>query len=114
MSENIIVTGATGAVGRRAVADLVGAGHTVTGVARSARGRTLLWSLRASAVTADVYDVAELTRAFRGATVVVNLLSRIPPVGRMGEPARGRRTTACAGRRRARSPARPRPPAPAP
>jgi nucleoside-diphosphate-sugar epimerase len=86
MSENVVITGATGVVGRRAVAELVAAGHAVTGVTRSARGRALLERLGARAVEADVFDEAALTRAFAGADAVVNLLTHVPPAERMLVP----------------------------
>jgi UDP-glucose 4-epimerase len=82
----IMITGATGVVGRRAVKWLLAAGHDVTGIARSAWGRRLLEGLGARAVEADVFDEASLTEAFAGADAVVNLLTHIPPADRMREP----------------------------
>lgn len=82
MSTHIVITGASGIVGRRAVAELVGAGHRVTGVVRSDRARDVVQGLGAGSVTADVFDRAALTRAFDGADAVVNLLTHIPPVER--------------------------------
>jgi UDP-glucose 4-epimerase len=79
----IVITGSTGVVGRRAVRELVAAGHRVSGVTRSARGRRLLEGLGAQAVEADVFDPAALTAAFAGADTVVNLLTHIPPADRM-------------------------------
>jgi nucleoside-diphosphate-sugar epimerase len=83
----IVITGSTGAIGRRAVRALLAAGHRVTGVTRSARGRERLRSLGADVVEADVYDETSLRRAFAGAGVVVNLLTHIPSADRLGEPA---------------------------
>ena len=83
----IVITGSTGVIGRRAVRELVAASHRVTGVARSARGRERLASLGASAVEAGVFDEASLRRAFDGADAVVNLLTHIPSIDRMGDPA---------------------------
>ena len=83
----IVITGATGVIGRRAVAELLAGGHRVTGVTRSARGRELLEGLGAQAVEADVFDEASRRRAFAGAQTVVNLLTHIPPIERMGERA---------------------------
>jgi nucleoside-diphosphate-sugar epimerase len=79
------ITGSTGVIGRRAVRELLAAGHRVTGVTRSARGRELLESLGARAVEADVFDEASLRRAFAGADAVVNLLTHIPSIDRMGD-----------------------------
>jgi UDP-glucose 4-epimerase len=83
----IVITGSTGVIGRRAVRDLIAAGHRVTGVTRSARGRERLESLGASAVDADVFDETSLRRAFDGADTVINLLTHIPSTDRMADPA---------------------------
>jgi nucleoside-diphosphate-sugar epimerase len=83
----IIITGSTGAIGRRAVRELVAGGHRVTGVTRSAHGRELLENLGARAVEADVFDEDSLRRTFDGADTVINLLTHIPAAGRMADPA---------------------------
>jgi UDP-glucose 4-epimerase len=82
----IVITGSTGVIGRHAVRELLAAGHRVTGVTRSARGRETLASLGARAVEADVFDEASLRRVFDGADAIVNLLTHIPSVDRMAEP----------------------------
>jgi UDP-glucose 4-epimerase len=82
----IVITGSTGVIGRRAVRELLAAGHRVTGVTRSARGRQRLESLGAHAVDADVFDEASLRRAFDGAHAVVNLLTHVPGADRMADP----------------------------
>jgi nucleoside-diphosphate-sugar epimerase len=84
--DEIVITGSTGVIGRRAVRELLAAGYRVTGVTRSARGRERLESLGAEAVEADVYDGESLSRAFSGAHAVVNLLTHIPSADRMGDP----------------------------
>src|SRR4051794_17648571 len=85
-----VITGSTGVIGRRAVRELLAAGHRVTGVTRSARGRDLLEGLGARAVEADVFDEASLRCVFDGADAVVNLLTHIPSIDRMAErPAGG-------------------------
>ena len=71
---------------RRAVRELLAAGHRVTGVTRSARGRERLDSLGAGAVEADVFDEASLRRAFDGADTVVNVLTHVPSADRMADP----------------------------
>lgn len=86
MSE-IVIAGSTGVIGRRAICQLVAAGHRVTGVTRSARGRERLGDLGARAVEADVFDEASLSRAFDGADTVVNLVTHIPSIDRMADPA---------------------------
>ncbi len=83
---NIVITGATGVVGRRAVRELLAAGHQVSGVTRSLRGRRLIEGLGALPIEADVFDQASLTTAFAGADTVVNLLTHIPPPDQMMAP----------------------------
>jgi uncharacterized protein YbjT (DUF2867 family) len=85
--DEIVITGATGVIGRRAVRELLAAGHRVTGVTRSAAGQERLEGLGARAVEADVFDEASLRRAFDGASVVANLLTHSPSAGRMVDPA---------------------------
>ena len=82
----IVITGSTGVIGRRAVHELLAAGHRVTGVTRSARGREQLERVGARAVEADVFDEASLRRAFDGADAVVNLLTHVPSADRMADP----------------------------
>jgi UDP-glucose 4-epimerase len=84
--DEIVITGSTGVIGRRAVRELLAAGHRVAGVTRSACGRERLESLGARAVEADVFDEASLRRAFDGADAVVNLLTHIPSTERMADP----------------------------
>jgi UDP-glucose 4-epimerase len=83
---DIVITGSTGVIGRRAVRELLAAGHRVTGATRSAQGRELVESLGARTVEPDVFDEASLRHAFAGADVVVNLLTHIPGTDRMSEP----------------------------
>lgn len=82
----IVITGATGVLGRRVVRELLDGGHRVVGVTRSTRGRRLLESLGARAVEADVFDEAALGDAFAGADAVVNLLTHIPRAHLMATP----------------------------
>jgi len=82
----IVITGSTGVIGHRAVREVLAAGHHVTGVTRSTRGRARLESLGARAVEADVFDEASLRRAFDGADAVVNLLTHVPSADRMADP----------------------------
>jgi nucleoside-diphosphate-sugar epimerase len=83
---NIVITGATGVIGGRAVRETLAAGHRVTGVTRSARGREKLDALGARAVEADVFDEASLRRAFADADAVVNVLTHVPRADRMADP----------------------------
>jgi UDP-glucose 4-epimerase len=82
----IVITGSTGVIGHRAVREVLAAGHHVTGVTRSARGRDRLESLGAGAVEADVFDEESLRRAFDGADAVVNVLTHVPSPDRMADP----------------------------
>jgi nucleoside-diphosphate-sugar epimerase len=82
----IVITGSTGVIGRRAVRELLATGHRVTDVTRSSRGRERLENLGARAVEADVFDEASLRRAFDGADAVVNLLTHVPSADRMADP----------------------------
>jgi UDP-glucose 4-epimerase len=83
---DIVITGATGVVGRRAVRELLSKGHRVVGVTRSAPGRSLLASLGARAIEAEVFDQPALERAFAGADTVINLLTHVPSADRMALP----------------------------
>lgn len=82
----IIITGSTGVIGRRAVREVIAAGYHVTGVTRSGGGRERVESLGGRAVEADPFDLASLRRAFEGADAVVNLLTHVPSTDRMGDP----------------------------
>jgi len=68
---DIVITGSTDVIGRRAVRELLAAGYVVTGVTLSAGGRERLAGLGAGAIEADVLD--EASRVRRG--------------GRRGQPA---------------------------
>ena len=82
----IIITGATGVIGRRTVRALVAAGHDVAGIVRSPRGRAAVEGIGAEAIDADVFDEAALAAAFAGADTVVNLLTHIPAADAMPAP----------------------------
>jgi nucleoside-diphosphate-sugar epimerase len=74
----VFVAGATGVVGRRAVARLVTAGFDVTGVARRPQGRAELVSAGARAVELDLFDHRAVVEAVVDHDVVVNLATAIP------------------------------------
>lgn len=80
------VAGATGVVGRRAVAALVKGGHDVTGVARSDERAATLSALGAVPVILDVFDSTEMRRVVEGHEVVCNLATHIPPISRAALP----------------------------
>ena len=79
----VLVAGATGAVGLRALRGLVARGHEVTGVAPNAEGRRLLEDLGAEAVVADAMDAESIARAVAdtGPEVVVDVLTAVPKGG---------------------------------
>jgi nucleoside-diphosphate-sugar epimerase len=74
----ILITGATGVVGRRVVPLLRDTGHDVTGLARSSTGRALLARHGATAIDLDLFDPAAVRRAMAGHDAVVNLATHIP------------------------------------
>ena len=82
----ITITGSTGVIGRLAVREVLAAGNRVTGVTRSASGRSRLEVLGAGAVEADVFDETSLRRAFDGADAVINLLTHVPTTDRIADP----------------------------
>lgn len=74
----VFVTGATGVIGRRVVALLVGEGHHVTGVGRSPGACAALERQGAHAARVSLFDAAALRGALRGHDAVVNLATHIP------------------------------------
>jgi nucleoside-diphosphate-sugar epimerase len=77
-SSKVLVTGATGVVGRRLVPLLLQDGHRVVVLARPSERRQGLERAGAAAVDADLFDVASLRRAVEGCEVVVNLATHMP------------------------------------
>lgn len=65
---NVLVAGATGALGRQLVPLLVAAGHEVVGMMRSASKRDALRTLGATPVVADALDPEQVARAVAGAS----------------------------------------------
>jgi nucleoside-diphosphate-sugar epimerase len=61
----IFLAGATGVIGSRVVPLLVGAGHAVAGMTRTAAKADLIRSAGAEPVVGDVYDADALTSAVR-------------------------------------------------
>jgi nucleoside-diphosphate-sugar epimerase len=83
---NILVTGATGVVGRRPVPQLKDAHHAVTAVARSPAGREQVNRLGATAIELDLFDAGAVRRAVANQDAVVNLATHIPPPSRIFLP----------------------------
>ncbi|MCG6154823.1 NAD-dependent epimerase/dehydratase family protein [Rubinisphaera margarita] len=76
----VFVAGASGAIGRPLVAELVRQGHTVTGMTRSDRGADVLRVLGARVVRVDAFDSDALQEAVRRseAEVVIDQLTSLP------------------------------------
>ena len=82
----ILVTGATGVIGRRLLPLLMAAGHAVTGVGRSPGKRAAIERAGARAVEVDLFDPFRVNEAVAGHEVVVNLATHIPPMSRVFLP----------------------------
>ncbi len=76
----ILVAGATGVIGHRAVRELTAAGHDVTALARTPEKAELVESMGATPVTFDVFDRDQVLTHASGHDAVVNLLTHIPPL----------------------------------
>jgi nucleoside-diphosphate-sugar epimerase len=74
----ILVTGATGVIGRLVVPQLVAAGHEVTGVARTPNKRRRLEESGARAVEVDLFDPGQVRQAVSSTEVIVNLATAVP------------------------------------
>lgn len=85
----VFLTGATGAIGRPALAALVAGGHEVTAVARTAEKRAAVEAAGAAGATVDLFDAAAVREAVVAARpeAVVNLATSIPPASRAMRPA---------------------------
>jgi uncharacterized protein YbjT (DUF2867 family) len=79
----IFIAGATGVIGRRAVDEAVAAGHEVTAVARSRAKADRLRAAGATPIQVDLFHPDGVRAAVDGHDAVVNLATRIPPLGRM-------------------------------
>jgi nucleoside-diphosphate-sugar epimerase len=82
----ILVTGATGVIGRRLLPLLMAAGHAVTGVGRSPGKRAAIERAGARAVEVDLFDPFRVNEAVAGHEVVVNLATHIPTMSRVFLP----------------------------
>jgi nucleoside-diphosphate-sugar epimerase len=77
---NVFVAGASGAIGRPLVAELVRRGHAVTGMTRSEAGAGALAALGAAVVRVSAFDAPGLEKAVREskAEVVIDELTALP------------------------------------
>jgi len=76
--DRILLTGATGVVGRRVLPLLVSAGHRVTAVARTAEHQELLRAVGANPVSMNFLEPASVRAAVQGQDVVINLATHMP------------------------------------
>lgn len=74
----VFVTGATGAIGIRAVPLLLRSGHTVTAAGRSPVKRRYLEQQGAQVVEADLFDLTAMRQAVRRHDAIVNLATHMP------------------------------------
>jgi nucleoside-diphosphate-sugar epimerase len=77
---NVFVAGASGAIGRPLLAELIRRGHTVTGMTRSEVGARHLAALGAVVAQVSAFDAPALERALREsrAEVVIDELTALP------------------------------------
>jgi 2-alkyl-3-oxoalkanoate reductase len=77
----VFVAGASGAIGRSLVPQLLAAGHEVTGMTRREENAAAIRAAGAEAVVCDVFDAAALESAVREASpeVVIHELTALPP-----------------------------------
>jgi nucleoside-diphosphate-sugar epimerase len=78
----IFLAGGTGVLGRRAVAQLVQAGHTVSVLSRSEAKAEALRAQGAVPIAVSLFDRDALTAAVAGHEVVINLATHIPSVSK--------------------------------
>src|SRR3954466_12304493 len=91
---NVFVAGASGAIGRPLIAELVRRGHTVTGMTRSDAGARALADLGAAVARVSAFDAEAVERALREARaeVVIDQLTALPATQKeMAEAATGDR-----------------------
>jgi nucleoside-diphosphate-sugar epimerase len=77
---NVFVAGASGAIGRPLIAELVRRGHTVTGMTRSDAGARALADLGAAVARVSAFDAPAVERALRESRpeVVIDQLTALP------------------------------------
>lgn len=81
----IIVTGATGAIGRATIPRLVAAGHDVVGLHHHDHGAAWLRRHGAEPVQVDLFDSAKVGEVLRGADAAIHLATSIPPLAKMAK-----------------------------
>ena len=81
----IIVTGATGAIGRATVPRLVAAGHDVVGLHHHDHGAAWLRANGADPVQLDLFDATKVGNVLRGADAAIHLATSIPSLAKMAK-----------------------------
>ena len=89
----VFLAGATGAVGRTLLAQLLEAGQDVTGTTRSPARASFIQAMGAQPIVVDVFDAEAFSQAISGARpdIVIDQLTDLPPgldASRMEEGAR--------------------------
>jgi nucleoside-diphosphate-sugar epimerase len=77
-ARRVLLTGATGVVGRRAIPQLLTRGCRVTAVGRTLQARTELAAMGADPIALDLFDPEAARRALDGHEVVINLATHMP------------------------------------
>lgn len=80
----VLVTGATGVLGRRVLPLLAAEGHDVAAVSRDKAEQVA--AAGATPIDLDLFDAAAVRAAAVGQDAVLDLATRIPPAGRMALP----------------------------
>ena len=74
----VLLTGASGVMGRSTIAALHDAGHSVVGLARSSKSAAVVADRGAEPVVADLFDAERMARAMRGCDAVINFATHVP------------------------------------
>lgn len=74
----IVIAGATGVLGRRLVKRFLEHGHLVVGLARTDTARSVVESLNAQGVVADIFNADEIANKIGQADVVIHAATSIP------------------------------------
>lgn len=82
---HIVVTGASGAIGRASLTALIERGHTVVGLHHRPDRAGLIAALGATPAAVDLFDLAAVRDAVDGADAVVHLATSIPPLEKMAK-----------------------------
>ena len=82
----ILLSGATGVIGIRAIPLLVRAGYHVSAAVRTPEKAKLVAALRATPVQLDLFDASAVKTTVRGHDIIVNLATSIPPARRAALP----------------------------